>query len=192
MFRPADTCRLLPSGLFPLREPYRLSTAAALLTFSAGAPPTEASDSPTARLQGLAPPESPLHIRQVLPQPMARYPHGISFSRVFPLPAVGCLYSSPPLSSFPVFPYETGTRLLLRVLPNREPGWSLARLPTLLKFATSSTHSLVRIVTGPGLSFRLGADPASPRDPHPSLVRAPILPEPSESPFRSLPLFCST
>jgi hypothetical protein len=49
--------------------------------------------------------------------------------------------------------YGTLSRLHLRVSPHRRPDSSLARQPTLLRFATSSSRSLVRELTRTGLIF---------------------------------------
>jgi hypothetical protein len=57
LFHPASTSRLSPSGLFFLREPYRLSATSALLPLPQ-LPLPFPGDETTARLQGLAPPET--------------------------------------------------------------------------------------------------------------------------------------
>jgi len=106
-FAPLARAGFSPSGSFPPREPHRLSTAVALLTFPGYPPPTEASDQYPARLQGLAPPESPSLIGQVLPWADGPIPSWGFPSTGFSLSQPWILLPGPsPLELFRA-PYET-------------------------------------------------------------------------------------
>jgi hypothetical protein len=171
LFRPADTYRLFPFRVFPSqgaappldgRCPHDVSRRCA--SNRSQRPIISPSPGPC------SPSESVAHQPGIT---LGQWPDtllGFPLYRVLPLPVVDPASRILPSRAFSS-PVRDGTRLPLRVLPNREPGWSLARLPTLLRFATSSNHSLVQVFAGPGLSFRLGVDPSSPWDPRSSLVR---------------------
>jgi len=98
-----------------------------------------------------------------LSEPPARYPLGLS-------PLQGLLrfgrrsrFRDPPLASFPPHTYGTWRRCSTGS-PRAEGSAYLSRdVPALLRFLGLFDHSCVRARRGPGLSFRLGRDAASPR-----------------------------
>jgi len=110
-------------------------------------PPPCGAEGTVARLQGLAPLESPLHTRLRLsvrgPDALLGFPP----SRVLPLPAVAHVSAR-----FPSRASDKVVRDALVPAPqglsDRKPGSPLARLPTLLGFPASSNRSSVRDGTG--------------------------------------------
>ena len=99
LFHPASTSRLFPSGVSPRREPSRL-IAAILPSCRYHAPGSLAGDQRAARLQGFAPPESPISSGPRLSEPSARSPLGFPSLQGFLHSGRGSCPHDPPLTSF--------------------------------------------------------------------------------------------
>ena len=99
LFHPASTCRLSPSRLLVLQEPYRLSATSALLPLRPSRLPFP-GDQTTARLQGLAPPETATAFRHAVKHDGAGSPLGVLPLQGLPSLSRGSPFSAPPLTSF--------------------------------------------------------------------------------------------
>jgi hypothetical protein len=104
-----------------------------------------------ARLQGLAPLESPLLDRLAVKLAGDPMPSWGSPSPGSSLPRPWATLPQPSPRELRWRSYGTLSSLLPRVFPNRGLGLSLARLPTLLRFPTSSDRSPARVLDRTGL-----------------------------------------
>lgn len=106
LFHPASTCRLSPSRLLVLQEPFRLSAIFALLPLRSSRLPFP-GDRTTARLQGLAPPETATTIRHAVKHDGCGEPSWGSTSSGFSFPRPWVAFQRPSPHKLRCPPYGT-------------------------------------------------------------------------------------
>jgi hypothetical protein len=197
LFHSGNAHGVRPSELFPPEEPERLSTPAALLTFTSSgstrrtlaassladpwlprtATQHEWTETGHDRLQGLAPPGSPLPTDGGLDRRRPDALLGFCSSRDIPPRRATRLTRGNSRGLGDRFrPDDPKAAGWSRALPfracNRGGIAALSReRPPLLKFPTLSRHSEVRELPGPGSWFHLGSRDTLPHSDRPSLDR---------------------
>lgn len=161
LFHPTRTSRLRPPGFFPRSEQIRLVAVSCPHAVTADEPHRCRYDSPATPLQGF---DSPCESVASIPQLSsfdARYPPGLSPLQGLLSHGRGFHFGKPPLSSF----QASRTRRPLvapQGLDEPENRFTSREVSIPLEVLGLFESSHVQNHTGSGLSFRLGANAASP------------------------------
>jgi hypothetical protein len=179
LFHPACTSRLCPSGSFPLQEPSWLIANTSALWWLSRVRLLFRDDRARNPTSGPCSPGESVAFDPQLSEPLTRYPLGLSPLQGFLHFGRASCFHETPLTSLPFFRTRRENSAPQGLVEPKD-GSSLARLPALWRFLAFSITRSFKFVCGPGLSFRLGRDAASPLHRLTSLVRHRSLPQPLE------------